>query len=377
MNLRSLIPTIREVASYVVTRGVSQEAAQFEESWSTVKGDIARWAKRPPEKWTCGAVEKELASGLGYRGRAARKEPSSLVVISTVAGVLYHLAGFSNQTDEAEVRRLVETYGLRYGMSPGAVGLLSQVICQLQALWLGVAVDLQGERAVQATMPRLSSRVFLSVEIGYESGVPCVRFNGTEAPIFRTKEYAFAMFSFLCAARKSGEGWLSKIDDLLGSPPHTQELYKLRSEYLGVLGLKNLIQSSDRRDSRVRVDLPPGAIKIRKSLEQFVSVHRRSVVGLMSFLAKRENPTPQILENLEREAYRLGRNTTLVRKALDLMGLDLDLEDMSWQDILKEVCTYLGPYVKKREDQAEVVEEFLASRSERRAVARTPRRTSL
>ena len=132
MNLRSLLPSIREVSHQVIRRQLPEVETQFDSSWTTMEKSLLRWAKKPPEKWTSKELEKAKATGIGYRGVTVPKEAAGLAFISTIGAVLYHLAGFSFTADENEIHQLVLDYAHRYGMKRTAVKSVCRIINQLQ-----------------------------------------------------------------------------------------------------------------------------------------------------------------------------------------------------------------------------------------------------
>lgn len=358
MNLRSLLPSIREVARQVIRCQLPEVESQFEKSWMAMERSLAWWAKTSPERWRSKELERAKASGISYRGVAVPKEAAVLAFISTIAAVLYNLAGFSFSVDEDEVYRLVLEYARRYGMKPTAVKPVSDIINQLRIVWLEEASDLQGQRLCRQVGFRYEGREPPRIEIGCEGGVPRVRFDGHEAPIFRSREYAFAMFCLLACSRLCGEGWLHKVDDLHGEMPHTRELYKLRSEYLGALGLKDLIVGSGRRDGRVRLNLPRESIEVQPSLSLFVSLHKKNVLKALEFLSspKKKEGLKYVLRHLEIESYRLGRNSSMIQKALHLLGWELN--DVSWKEAIKRAIERLSPWMELREGSARLLRKY-------------------
>ena len=62
MDLRSLMPAIREVARQVVRRQSPEGEAEFDQSWSMMEKTLARWAKKPPEKWTSKELDRSSFS---------------------------------------------------------------------------------------------------------------------------------------------------------------------------------------------------------------------------------------------------------------------------------------------------------------------------
>jgi len=159
-------------------------------------------------------------------------------------------------------------------------------------------------------------------------------------------------------ARSRGEGWLHKVDDLHGEIPHTRELYKLRSEYLGALGLKDLIVGSGRRDGRVRLNLPRESIEVQPSLSLFVSLHKKNVLKALEFLSspKKKEGLKYVLRHLEIESYRLGRNSSMIQKALHYLGWELN--DMSWKEAIKRAIERLSPWMELREESARLLRKY-------------------
>lgn len=183
------------------------------------------------------------------------------------------------------------------------------------------------------------------IEVGIREGIPYGRIDNMKLSALRTQERHFARLSLLVGARHVGEGWIHKVEDLMDERPGYHGYHDLHG-LLDIIGLKHILKSSGRRDGMVRLALERTNCILERSITMFRSLHMKKV---RRYLDSIRNPWPALdLDDMRArlfdETLQLWRNTSLIKKAAELLGWTL--EDIEWKELVVEACGELGSYLK-------------------------------
>ncbi len=197
-----------------------------------------------------------------------------------------------------------------------------------------------------AKMPGTGTPRRNSLQLGLRKGVPWVTING-RATKERITEPVFASLVLLAAARKTGRE-IAKVADLLlpsgAGEKKEQHLTNIR-DILGDArstrksGRKNWLPSDGKGNVRLQI-FTPASIVIDRSICQFESRHMTRAERYVEEILKNakmrregERRPPQevaLLSRLEYEARLAFRHTTLIMRALKMMGRKY--RDESWRE---------------------------------------------
>jgi hypothetical protein len=173
------------------------------------------------------------------------------------------------------------------------------------------------------------------LEISWQANNPSVKLNGDEIITFRRKESLFINLLYLATARKEGNGWVDRAEELLDLRGH--RISELRNIFglIDVKGVsrglgKEVIKSDNR--GYVKLALKPDSIFIDKAIVGFKSRYEERLVFLLEYCMSElkefeKNREQRTFVNFLDTIRKVGRefriydiNMKLLKKPMELLG---------------------------------------------------------
>lgn len=312
----------------LVKENYPDELIVFETAWDGFRILIEQWKDKSPESWS---VEDYRKLSVPYFSFPDKFEESAIRPL-TLALIAIALR-LSGRIDQNRLRQTTRIYAKQFG-----------VPTSLEPQILSLLLKASGLKPVEGKPVQEVYEEADMLEIGISEGVPYVKVNGREEKRFRAHNKQFTNLVLLAAARKTGEGWLHKDNDLdLGASDQTlADIRSWLSSWLLIDVTPNeVVKASGEKDKRVQLSaFEPKNIEIDKSICQFKSKAKDRIEEIIkraesriNFLEKssRKEGRPLLkideIDRLKKEAPIVGKQMSLVQRATNLLGLEFENQD--------------------------------------------------